>query len=95
MSDAALNLETNRYLDGMFDQAEAMLAAESERARDALDDRDMFVEVICEWVDFDTFNSLVRAIYTAVDTGQNPDVFCKSLHAHILQSATHMMRKTA
>ena len=95
MSDAALNLETNRHLDGMFDHAEAQLAGDEERARDALDDEAFFIDVLHEWVDYDTLNTLVRAIHNSVDMGIDPTLFCKSLHAEIIQNAVLKMRKEA
>jgi hypothetical protein len=95
MSDAALNLETNRYLDGMFDHAEELLTRDEERAKDALDDEAFFVDVLHEWVDYDTLNTLVRAIHNSVAMGISPELFCKSLHAEIVQAATLKIRREA
>lgn len=94
-NDNALNLETNRYLDGLFDGADAQIAKDEERARDALDDEEVFVDVLHEWVDYDTLNTLIRAIHNSVDMGIDPTLFCKSLHAEILQAAILKIRKEA
>ena len=94
-NDNALNHATNQYNDALFAGAEAKQAGEEERARDLLDDEAFFVDVLNEWVDYDTLNTLIRAIHNSVDMGIDPTLFCKSLHAEIVQNAILKMRKEA